>query len=114
MSLLSDVENSHLEIIMSSNYEKKLRMIRKAEGMTQKAFAELLGLSLGSVRNYETGHVGIGLKTLEVVIRHPQFSKYMMWLMTDQVAPAAGQISPPLSPDGRGSTSDRQKGRKAG
>lgn len=99
---------------MSSDYEKKLKMIRKAEGMTQKAFSELLGISLGSVKNYEAGHVGIGLKTMEVVLRHPQFSKYALWMMTDQVAPAAGQISPTLSPDGQGSTSERPKGRKAG
>lgn len=40
---------------MSSDYAEKLRQIRKAEGLTQAAFAEELGLGLSTVKNYETG-----------------------------------------------------------
>lgn len=99
---------------MSSEYEKKMKKIRKAEGLTQKAFADLVGINLGMIKNYETGYSGIGLKTVDTILNHPRFSKYTLWMMTDQVAPSAGQISPTLSPDGQESTSDHQKGRKAG
>lgn len=99
---------------MSSNHEKKMKEVRQAEGLTQKAFAELVGLGLGIVKNYEAGHSGIGLKTMDTILNHPRFSKYALWVMTGQVAPTAGQISPPLSPDGQENTSSRQKGQKAG
>lgn len=99
---------------MSSEHEVKMKKIRQAEGLTQKAFADLLGLNIGIVKNYETGYSGIGLKTVDTILNHPRFRKYALWVMTDQVAPAAGQISPPLSPDGHGDTSGHQKGLKAG
>lgn len=99
---------------MSSEHELKMKEIRQAEGLTQKAFADLLGLNIGIIKNYETGYSGIGLKTVDKILNHPRFSKYALWVMTDQVAPAAGQISPALSPDGQKDISSRQKGLKAG
>ncbi|WP_439413068.1 helix-turn-helix transcriptional regulator [Enterobacter ludwigii] len=89
---------------MSSSYGKKLREIRLAEGLTQPKFAELTGVSLGTIRNYETGQTEVGLQVLSKVLAHPLFEKYALWLMTDKSAPVAGQISPPLSPDGHGNS----------
>ncbi|MEY0579801.1 helix-turn-helix domain-containing protein [Providencia manganoxydans] len=99
---------------MSSHYPKKLREIRLAEQLTQKQFSDLTGISLGSIKNYETGQTDVGLKVIDLVLSHPQFQKYTMWLMTDTVNPEFGQISPTLSPDGLDSTSKSQKGQKAG
>ena len=81
---------------MSIGYSQKLRAIRKHEGLTQGKFAELTGISLGSVKNYETGHSEVGLSTLERVVNCPKLSKYTLWLMTDTTSPEAGQIAPPV------------------
>ncbi|WP_424141273.1 helix-turn-helix domain-containing protein [Serratia marcescens] len=99
---------------MSSDYAQKLKSIRRAEGLTQKAFSDLVGVPLGSIKNYETGQTEAGLKTIELVVNNPQLKKYTMWLMTGDVAPEIGQISPALSPDGHDRTSNHQKGQKAG
>ncbi|MGE4802423.1 helix-turn-helix domain-containing protein [Yersinia hibernica] len=100
--------------ILSSSHAEKLKLIRKAEGLTQVAFAKELGLGLSTVRNYESGQREVGLSIVDKVINHPRFEKYMMWLMSNKTSEAAGQISPALSPDGRDSTSDHQNDQKAG
>ncbi|MGQ8702859.1 helix-turn-helix transcriptional regulator [Serratia marcescens] len=100
---------------MSSSHAEKLKVIRKAEGLTQVAFAEEVGLALSTVRNYETGQREVGLSIVDKVVNHPRFEKYMMWLMSDKTSEAAGQISPTLSPDGQDdTTSNNLKGRQAG
>ncbi|NBJ32266.1 helix-turn-helix transcriptional regulator [Serratia fonticola] len=99
---------------MSSDYAQKLKSIRKAEGLTQKAFSDLVGIPLGSIKNYETGRAEAGLKTIELIVNNPAFTKYTLWLMTGSIAPESGQISPVLSPDGHGCTSNNQKGHKVG
>ncbi|MDZ7322969.1 helix-turn-helix domain-containing protein [Kosakonia sacchari] len=98
----------------SRNHAKKLRDIRIAEDLTQAEFANLLELGLGTVRNYESGQRDAGMGIIDKVVNHPRFGKYTLWLMTDKTAPAAGQISPPLSPDGRDDTKSSQSGKKAG
>ena len=99
---------------MSNEIEKKLLAIRKAEGITQQKLSDITGISLGTIKNYERGFNTVGLKTLELIVKLPQFEKYTLWLMTGKTAPAAGQICPALSPDGHGKTSARQKGKLAG
>ncbi|EAT6268312.1 helix-turn-helix transcriptional regulator [Citrobacter freundii] len=99
---------------LSNTIEQKLRAVRKAERLTQQALSDMTGISLGTIKNYERGFNSVGLQTVELILSVPQMQKYTLWLMTGKTAPSAGQISPPLSPDGRGSTSDRPKGQKAG
>lgn len=99
---------------MSSGYGEKLKEVRNAEGLTQPALAQLTGVSLGAIRNYETGQREVGLNVLDKIIKHERFKKYALWLMTDQVAPESGQISPALSPDGSHKTSGHLKHKKAG
>jgi len=101
---------------LSSSRAEKLKQIRKAEGLTQASFAKEVGLALSTVRNYETGQREVGLSIIDRVINNSRFEKYMMWLMssTNKTAEIAGQISPPLSPDGQDSTSNHQKTQKAG
>lgn len=103
-----------MEATLSSDYAKKLKEIRLAEGLTQKAFSDLTGIVVGTIKNYETGRTEAGLKMIELVVNNSQLKKYTMWLMTGDVAPEIGQISPVLSPDGHESTSSLRKGQKAG
>lgn len=79
---------------MSTDYGKKLRLIRKAERLTQAQLCELTGINIGSVKNYETQGVEVGLRIIEKVLAVGQLQKYALWLMTDQVAPESGQIAP--------------------
>ena len=82
--------------ILSIDYAKKLRLIRKTEGLTQKQFADITGLSLATVRNYEA------------VLQVDRFEKYMFWLIKDKTLPVAGQIAPALSLDGSTQSEDDQ------
>lgn len=99
---------------MSNSLEQKLRSMRKAEGLTQKAMAEMTGISLGTIRNYETGFNTVGIQTVQTILNTATFSKYTMWLMTGQTAPKAGQVAPALSPDGQENGSTAPKTPKAG
>lgn len=98
----------------SRTHAQKLRQIRKAEGLTQSSFSEMIGIALSTVKNYESGQREVGLAILDVVLKHPRFEKYTLWLMTDKTAPVAGQISPSLSPDGQDNRTLSRSPRKIG
>ncbi|HGE8356109.1 TPA: helix-turn-helix domain-containing protein [Serratia marcescens] len=100
--------------MMSSGYGEKLKAVRNAEKLTQPELAQLTGVSLGAIRNYETGQREVGLGVLDKIVKHPQFEKYTMWIMTGKTMPEVGQICPALSPDGQNSTPNHQSGRKVG
>lgn len=93
---------------------EKMKLIRESEGLSQANFCEIIGLSINTLKKYEGGKFEPGGDALIKMTQHPRFTKYALWLMTDQIAPESGQISPALSPDGQGNTSSPQKGQKAG
>ncbi|EGP0461453.1 helix-turn-helix transcriptional regulator [Salmonella enterica] len=99
---------------MSSDYEKKLKEIRVSEGLTQAEFADITGVNIGTIKNYESGNREVGLSVVDRVIKSRDFEKYTIWLMTGKTNEAAGQISPSLSPDGQERTSPSQTSRKTG
>ncbi|EAQ6131573.1 helix-turn-helix transcriptional regulator [Salmonella enterica] len=99
---------------MSIEISKKLKAIRESEGLSQAKFANLIGIAVGTIKQYETGIRGVGAEVLLKVTMHPRLKKYTTWLMSDETNEAAGQISPSLSPDGRESTSHSQTPRKTG
>lgn len=74
------------------NYSEKLKAIREAEGLTQTAFAEAVGINTKSYGNAESGFRSPGLPMIEAVAR--RWPKYALWLLTDTTAPETGQISP--------------------
>ncbi|EHO9075845.1 helix-turn-helix transcriptional regulator [Salmonella enterica] len=74
--------------------EQKLTQIRKVEGLTQAKLAEEIGISVGTIRNYETGQKGVGLSIVSKFTNHPQFKKYTLWLMTGDLAASTVQIAP--------------------
>ncbi|WP_392430717.1 helix-turn-helix domain-containing protein [Edwardsiella piscicida] len=99
---------------MSSAIGEMLKAIRNAEGLSQTKFAEITGISISTIKKYETGVIEPGGNTLLRVTRNEIFKKYTMWLMTGETNEAAGQISPALSPNGRESTLTRRKQLKTG
>lgn len=84
---------------MSNTLESKLKIIRQAEGMTQKTMSELTGVPLGTIKNYESGHSAVGIHVLQTILATRKLQKYTLWLMTGNAAPAAGQIAPPVVPE---------------
>ncbi|CAM4019437.1 MULTISPECIES: helix-turn-helix domain-containing protein [Lelliottia] len=100
---------------MSSDVGEKLRLIREAEGLSRDEFEQLTGVPAGNTKRYETGRTkSIGSEFLIMITQHPRFTKYALWLMTDQIAPESGQISPALSPDGQNKTSSSPDDQKVG
>lgn len=99
---------------MSSEYEKKLRQIRIAEGLSQAAFARLTGINIGTIKNYEGGKRGVGLSVVEQILHTRDFKKYTLWLLTNETCEQAGQIAPSLSPDGQENTQSLLKVSNAG
>lgn len=89
-----------------STMGEKFRLIRKSEGMTRQEFADAVGLSYGTVTNYETRGIQVTEGALMKVAKHPRFKKYAYWLSTDETMPEVGQISPVLSLDGSGQPED--------
>lgn len=107
-------DNSQKVLTMSRNYSDKLKAIRKAESLTQQQFASLIGVSLGTIKNYETNQHEAKALTVEKVLSVPSMQKYTLWLMTDKTAPQAGQISPALSHNGPQDQEYSQSGKSTG
>lgn len=76
------------------DFAAKFKLIRKAERLTQKEFCEVLGFSESTFRKYEAGFIEVGAPALLKISNHPRFKKYALWLITGDVAPESGQISP--------------------
>lgn len=54
----------------------------------------MVGISISSWKKYDAGITEMGLTPFLKVANHPRFKKYALWLVTDDVAPEAGQVSP--------------------
>lgn len=98
---------------MHRNFGQKLKAIRMAEGYTQSAFASMVGIGLGSIKNYETGRE-VGLSIINRVLDIERFQKYTLWLMIDKTSEGAGQISPPLAHTSPAETESPQLTNRAG
>ena len=83
---------------------KKIKAIRLGEGLTGKEFAQILEISIDSLKNYETERRTISEQNLLKITNHPRFKKYSLWLMTDQTAPEIGQVSPDIETEGSRAT----------
>ncbi|NIG88173.1 helix-turn-helix domain-containing protein [Serratia symbiotica] len=93
---------------------EKLKAIRSAEGLSQSQFCKIMEIPISTLKKLEGGYNEPGWNTLTKLTQHPLFEKYTMWLMTGKTAPQAGQIAPPLSPDGQEKIKSRHSGRKIG
>lgn len=77
----------------------KIKLIRISEGFSQAEFSQITGISLGMIKQYETGIRGVGTDSLLKVTNCESLYKYTLWLMTDTTSEAAGQIAPSLNFD---------------
>ncbi|MGF2654934.1 helix-turn-helix transcriptional regulator [Serratia marcescens] len=87
-------------------FSDKLKAIRKAEGISQSQFCQLIDLPLPTIKKYESESYSPSIQNLMKITKHPRFKKYALWLTTDETAPEVGQISPALSLDGSGKQED--------
>jgi transcriptional regulator with XRE-family HTH domain len=71
---------------------QKIKLIRTSEGLSQPKLSKLIDIPLNTIGNYETGSRKVSAEYLLKL--SDKFSKYALWLMTDQVAPEVGQVSP--------------------
>ena len=76
---------------------EKLKLLRSAEGLTQKEMCELVGINLSTWKSYELQRRR-EISALELIklTGHPRFMKYTLWLMADSTVPECGQVSPVL------------------
>lgn len=80
---------------MSNNIGRRIRAVREAEGLSREDFCAIIGLKVNTLTQIETG------RTKNPASDTPQavctaFPQYTLWLMTEQVNPEGGQISPEI------------------
>ncbi|NDL64808.1 helix-turn-helix domain-containing protein [Acerihabitans arboris] len=93
---------------------EKLKAIRAAEGLSQSQFCKIMGIPISTLKKLEGGHNEPGWITLTTLTQHHQFEKYTLWLMTDKIAPEAGQIAPAVAHSGQTETKSHQSGSNVG
>ncbi|KFN18777.1 helix-turn-helix domain-containing protein [Aeromonas bestiarum] len=98
----------------SSGIGQKIRLIRKSEMMTRQQFAEACGIPLGTLDHYEGGRTIPSMEVAQRILAFPKLTKYTLWLMTDQVAPEAGQIAPALAHFGADNQDSHHSDQKTG
>lgn len=99
---------------MSIAISEKLALMRESERLNRKQFAEITGVPYSSLTYYESGRTTPPTDVTMKILNHPQFMKYTMWFITDQIAPAAGQIAPALAHFGQETTTSPHSEQKTG
>ncbi|ARD54071.1 XRE family transcriptional regulator [Salmonella enterica subsp. enterica serovar Derby] len=93
---------------------QKIRVMRKSEDLTQREFADMIGISYSALTSYEYGRNLPGLEITIKLFKHPRFSKYRDWFLFDEVAPKAGQVVPALAHIGQDEAESSRSGKKTG
>ena len=93
---------------------QKIRVMRKSEDLTQREFADMIGISYSALPSYEYGRNLPGLEITIKLFKHPRFSKYRDWFLFDEVEPKAGQVVPALAHIGQGEAESSRSGKKTG
>ena len=78
-------------------FGKRIKSIIKEERYSQRDFATLIDIPLGTLESYLSERAEVSAKTLGKITNHEQFKKYTLWLMTGDAKPDAGQICPAFS-----------------
>lgn len=74
---------------------EKLKELRLTERLTQAEICEIAGINLNTWKGYEyIRDKSVSSVELLKITMHPRFKRYALWLVTDEVAPEVGQISP--------------------
>lgn len=93
---------------------QKIRVMRKSEDLTQREFADMIGISYSALTSYEYGRNLPGLEITIKLFKHPRFSKYRDWFLFDEVEPRAGQVVPALAHIGQDEAESSRSGKKTG
>ncbi|EEW7497616.1 XRE family transcriptional regulator [Escherichia albertii] len=93
---------------------QKIRVMRKSEDLTQREFADMIGISYSALTSYEYGRNLPGLEITIKLFKHPRFSKYRDWFLFDEVEPKAGQVVPALAHIGQNEAESSRSGKKTG
>lgn len=76
---------------------QKIRVLRKSEDLTQREFADIIGISYSALTSYEYGRNLPGLEVTIKLFKHPRFRKYRDWFLFDETDPKVGQVVPALA-----------------
>ncbi|EEM8924068.1 helix-turn-helix domain-containing protein [Salmonella enterica] len=93
---------------------QKIRIMRKSEDLTQREFADIIGISYSALTSYEYGRNLPGLEITIKLFKHPRFRKYRDWFLFDETEPKAGQIVPALAHIGQDDSELSHYGTKTG
>ncbi|EFF5462107.1 helix-turn-helix transcriptional regulator [Escherichia coli] len=99
---------------MSTNVGEKIRIMRKSEMLTQEKMAEITGLTVAALRQYEQGRNEPNLESTKKLLKSPVFRKYRDWFLFDEVEPKAGQVVPALAHIGQSKAESSHSGKKTG
>ncbi|HBA9511420.1 TPA: helix-turn-helix transcriptional regulator [Escherichia coli] len=99
---------------MSTNVGEKIRIMRKSEMLTQEKMAEITGLTVAALRQYEQGRNEPNLESTKKLLKSPVFRKYRDWFLFDEVEPKAGQVVPVLAHIGQSEAESSRSGKKTG
>ena len=99
---------------MSTNVGEKIRIMRKSEMLTQEKMAEITGLTVAALRQYEQGRNEPNLESTKKLLKSPVFRKYRDWFLFDEVEPKAGQVVPALAHIGQSEPEAAHSGKKTG
>ena len=78
-------------------FGKRIKSIIKEERYSQRDFAALIDIPLGTLESYLSERAEVSGKVLGKIANHDQFKKYTLWLMTGEIRPDAGQVCPAFS-----------------
>ncbi len=68
-----------------SDLRNKLKLLRKREGLSQKALADLTGIAQGAIGDIESGRKkNLSGESLSKLCNHQHLRKYALWLLTDE------------------------------
>ncbi|EJQ1999590.1 helix-turn-helix transcriptional regulator [Salmonella enterica] len=93
---------------------QKIRIMRKSEDLTQREFADIIGISYSALTSYEYGRNLPGLEITIKLFKHPRFRKYRDWFLFDEMEPKAGQVIPALAHIGQDDSELSHYGTKTG
>ncbi|WP_123427344.1 helix-turn-helix domain-containing protein [Lelliottia amnigena] len=99
---------------MSNALNEKLVLIRKSEYLSRQQLSDLTGIPYGTLSYYESGRSTPPTDVMMKILKMPQFMKYTLWFMTDQISPESGQIAPALAHFGQETTNLPHSDQKTG
>jgi len=76
-----------LNLPMGLSIGDKFKLLRKHEGLSQRALCEMAGIQQGTLANVENGrNKGMSTEILGKIVSHPRFFPYAMWLLVDELS----------------------------